>query len=263
LVPFCLTEEVHRFFETPHDNPAKYLITLTTYVDESQHEATSRHVVVAGFCGDESQWTGLVNPWRAGLGNRKALHMKDLYWHGKAAERRTKQLLARLGPIPTQCTLSPVYGATRVSDYWDLIQGNTELEQKMCGYMVCLAVIFAAFVTVLPPLTEVKVVCEKQNQYEPLARVLFDSFGQDARGDQQKPQFKSIEFIEKDSSLLTQPSDFLAFAMGKYLDERDSRKDFWCRPIFGGKDPGSIQGSVQTKSKARKTVADVLAQRRK
>lgn len=236
------------------------MITLTAYVDESQHDATTRHVVVAGFCGDEPQWNAIVGPWRLGLGNKKALHMKDLYWNGAAAERRTKPLLAALGAVPSICKLSPVYGAARISDYWDLIQGEPELEQKVCGYMVCLAVIFSVFVTVLPEGTEVKVVCEEQNEYEPLARALFRSFAEQTGGDGRKNPLKGIEFIKKDSSPRTQPSDYLAFAIGKQLDEPGSRKDLWCRPIFDGKSLDKINGSVQSKEKARKTVSDILAQ---
>jgi hypothetical protein len=235
------------------------VLTLTVYVDESQHEADSRHVVVAGFCGLEKEWGDFLGDWSVGLGNKKFLHMKDLYWSSKYSERRVKDLLARLGPIPYRHHLCPVYGAVKVSDYFDLIAGQSELEQKMCGYDLCLAVVFSVLTRDLPGHAQVKIVCEEQNQYEPLARGLFESFGRIAGKDPRNPYFKGIEFIRKDSFPLTQPADYLAFAMGKYLDERGSKKDLWCRPIFGNKKPEQIPGRTHTRAKARKLVSEMLA----
>jgi Protein of unknown function (DUF3800) len=256
--PLQTHSEVHAFFEAPHDNPPKNMLTLTAYVDESQHESDSRHVVVAGFCGSEKEWDGFLREWNASLGKKKALHMKDLYWNSKHSERRVKDWLAKLGPIPYRHHLCPVYGAVRVADYFDLLAGEAELEQKMCGYNLCLAVIFSVLCRDLPGHAQVKIVCEEQNEYGPLARGLFDSFGQMVARNPKNPYFKGIEFIRKDSSPLTQPADYLAFAIGKYLDERDGKKDLWCRPVFGNKPPERIPGRTHTRAKARALVRQML-----
>jgi hypothetical protein len=252
-------EGIHYLFEVPHDNPPKSVLTLTTYVDESQHDATARHVVVAGFCGSEDEWGAFLGDWADGLGKRKSLHMKDLRWNGKHSERRVKGLLGRLGPIPHRHHLSPVCGAVKVSDYFDLVAGEEEFERKICGYFLCLSVIFAVLVRDLPGYARVNIICEKQGQYETLGRALFESFGKIAAGNPRNAYFSGISFIPKDSSPLMQPSDYLAFAMAKYLDERGSKKDIWCRPIFGSKNPDSIPGRRYTKAKIRKTVLEMLS----
>jgi Protein of unknown function (DUF3800) len=250
-------ESIHSFFETPHDRRPKSLLPLTTYVDESQQNETDRHVVVAGFCGSEPQWESFLPEWKSALGKKKALHMKNLRWGGDFGERRVTQLLARLGPIPYKHGLCPVYGAVKVSDYIDLIKGEAELEKKVCGYILCLSTIFSALTRDLPGYAEIKIICEQQDQYEPLARGLFDSFGRIVARDPRSAYFRSIGFIPKDDSPLTQPADFLAFAITKYLDERGSTKDLGCRPIFGGKDPEKIPGRLYTREKAIKTLQDI------
>jgi hypothetical protein len=183
--------------------------------------------------------------------------MKDLRWGGAHGEKRVTRLLARLGPIPYRHGLCPVYGAVKVSDYIDLIKGEQELEQKVCGYILCLSTIFSALTRDLPGHADIKIVCEQQDQYEPLARGLFDSFGRMVAKDPHNAYFRSIGFISKDASPLTQPADLLAFAITKYHDERGSIKDLGCRPIFGGKEPEKIPGRLYTKEKAVKTLLDI------
>jgi hypothetical protein len=74
--------------------------------------------------------------------------------------------------------------------------------------------------------------------------------------DARLPYFQSIEFIPRDSSMLTQPGDFLAFAVGKHLDDLESKKDNWCRPIFGTIKPEKC-GYTYTKEKARSAIARI------
>ncbi len=253
---------IHGFFEIPHDGPPTFMLNITAYVDESQHEATGQHVVVGGFCGSEEQWKSFGPCWSDTLKPRKSLHMKSLRWKGAHAEKRVRGLLERLGPIPKNHGLCPVYGAVRVSDYYDIIEGYPELEQKMCGYVLCLSVVLSVLSRDLPPEAIVTVVCEQQNQYQPLALGLFDSFSHIAASSPKNAYFKALTFIPKDRTVLTQPADYLSFAMTKYLDERGSRKDKWCRPIFAGKNPERIAGRTHTREKARHLVAEVLQARK-
>lgn len=184
--------------------------------------------------------------------------MKDLRWNERRAEYRVKPLLEKLGPIPRANHLSPVYGAVKVSDYFDLVAGRSELEQKMCGYFLCLSIILSVLLNDLPQYARAKIVCEEQKEYEPLAGALFKSFSEVVAETPGRAYFSGIEFIPKDSSSLTQPSDYLAFAITKYYDERGSRKDLWCRPIFGGKEPERVAGRCSTKQKSRETVQAIL-----
>jgi hypothetical protein len=250
-------ESVHRFFETPHDNPSKSMLSVTAYLDESQHTGPG-HVVVAGFCGDEDMWNGFAGDWKTALGHRSGLHVTELRWNGRASEKRVKSVLERLGSIPLKNRLMPVYGAVKSSDYLDLLVGKPEFEKKICGYAVCLSIIFTKLTKLLAGHLKIKIVCERQDRYEPLARALFDSFVSIVGKDPRNPYFSGIEFIPKESSMLTQPADYLAFALGKYLDERGSKKDLWCRPIFGEFSPNKIPGHVYTRERARQKIIEIM-----
>jgi hypothetical protein len=245
-----------QFFETPHDNKPDFMLNITGYVDESQHTGPG-HAVVAGFWGNEEQWKSFADAWKVGLGKRHALHMKDLRWNGRGAKNNVRDLLARLGPIPYQYGLKPVYGAVKSSDFLDLVDGQTDFEKKLCGYSICLSILLSRL-THLPPHAKIKIVCEQQTFYEPLARALFDSMSNLVAKDVHNPFFSEIGFIPKDASALTQPADFLAFAMGKYLDDRGSKKDLWCRPIFGNTQPNKILGSTYPRAKIRAYVLTVM-----
>jgi len=245
------------FFETPHDNKPDLMLNITTYIDESQHVGPG-HAVVAGFWGTEDQWNGFVSAWEAGLGNRKALHMNGLRWNARGAKKLVRDLLARLGPIPAEHGLCPVYGAVKVGDYLDLVAGESDFNKRLCGYVMDLLRIFVTLNSQVPAHGKIKIVCEQQNTYEPLARGLFEVFAKMAARDPYCPWFNSIEFVPKDATSLTQPSDFLAFAMGKYLDECGGKKDLWCRPIFGHMKPNKIPGCVYTRDRARFLVSAII-----
>ena len=71
-------ESVERFFATPHDRPLKCLLMITVYLDESEHSTASKYMAVAGFYGNDKQWTSFALEWKHALGSRKALHMNTL-----------------------------------------------------------------------------------------------------------------------------------------------------------------------------------------
>ena len=199
---------------------------LTAYFDESGHENRNA-VVVAGFIGDDEQWKECAEQWRVALGpNRKWLHMKELRWRME----RTQKLLARLGPIPHECGLTAVLAVLRVNDYYDLVAG-TPAERMTKGYYFCLISIFDALVKNTPKNEAIRLVFEEQNEYEIRASGFFEAnkHHQTATGEQ---KFRSIEYIAKDSSILTQPSDYLAFAALQRYRDPQSQKAKWCAPIL-------------------------------
>ncbi len=250
------------FFNTPHDNRPDFVLSITTYLDETQHGQSDEHVAVAGFYGNEEQWNGFAKAWKVALGKRHTLHMSELRWNSNHAERRVRELLARLGPVPYNLGLRPVYGAVRVSDYADVIgkpPTSHEVEQRiiLCGYVLCLSAVLSSLTYKLPSHAVIKIVCERQDEYALRANDLFGAHSKRVGRDPQRPYFKSIEFIEKESSTATQPGDFLAFAVGKYLDRHGTKKDIWCRPIFGDNKPERA-GYTYTREKARKTIRTIL-----
>jgi hypothetical protein len=237
------------------------VLSITTYLDESKHDLNDEHVAVAGFYGTEEQWNGFAKPWMVALGKRHALHMNELRWNGKYAEKRVRGLLTRLGLVPYSLGLCPVYAAVKVSDNADLLGDSStrEKEQKaiLCGYILCLSAVLSSLTYQLQSHAVVKIVCERQDEYALRANDLFRAHSKRTARDPQNPYFKGIEFIEKESSAAIQPGDFLAFAVGKYLDERGSKKDIWCRSIFGDNKPEKV-GYRYTTEKARKTVGKIL-----
>ena len=196
---------------------------LTAYLDESAHE--TEDVIVAGFLGNDEQWIQCAERWREGLGKRKFLHMKDL----RFKKPRVRELLGRLGPIPHECGLRALLATVPVNSYYDLVS-DTPAERLTKGYYFCLITIFDAIVKNTPKDESVKFVFEAQNEYEILSRRFFDD-NKHHLTSAREPKFNSIEFIPKDSSILTQPADYLAFSILQVFRDPKSLKSKWCEPI--------------------------------
>jgi hypothetical protein len=199
---------------------------LTAYLDESGHE-TNDAVVVAGFLGNDEQWVQCAERWRAALRPRTRLHMKNLRGWKKDRIRRH---LERLGPIPHECGLTALLAMLRVSDYYDLVAG-TDAERMTKGYYFCLMTIFDSLVKNTPKDQAIKLVFEDQKEYEIRSRYLFRANAHH-RTTSGEHKFNSIEHIPKDSSILTEPADYLAFAKLQQHRDPQSRKSQWCTPIL-------------------------------
>lgn len=217
---------VREIFETPHDRPPKWVLMLTAYLDESGHEAKGL-VVLAGFLGNEKQWSDCETAWQIGLGKKRAgLHTKELRFR----KNSDRDLLARLGPIPHQSGLRPVLCAVNVADYDDLVVGRL-VEKLAKGYYICLTGLLFSILQGIPADETVKIVLERQTEYATRAMLVFDSF-KDHHTPSGRSQLASIETVRKDESLLTQPADYLAFALAHLHRDRNSRKSEWCTPIL-------------------------------
>ena len=227
------------FLRTPHDAPPSHLLMLkAAYLDESGHEG-KRHVILAGFLGNDEQWDACAKAWKRGLGTRKALHMCELRWTAKK-NYRVRKLLEELGPIPRECGLMPVFGGVNVSDYADMISG-TLVTKAHKGYVLALYHMVPQILASLRGEERVKLVFEENEQYLPflqlthvvcnaLAKVVDNRIFRTPSG---LPRLASTEFIAKDSSLLTQPADYLAFALLQLCRDPRSQKTRWCAPIIG------------------------------
>jgi hypothetical protein len=202
---------------------------VTVYLDETQQNTPAAYAFVAGFRGTDDEWNCFLPKWTSALGGKKSLHLTDLRWNSGRGKNRVRDLLAKLGPIPYECGLVPVFGGVRVSDYFDLIEGDSEFERKVQGYTVCLAAVFCLLMGTLQGHEQLKVVCEAQDNYEPKARKLFKVFRHLAGQNPLYPTLTSIEFVPKNTFL--EPADFFAFALGKKFNEPNTKKDLWCNPI--------------------------------
>jgi hypothetical protein len=228
---------------------------LTAYLDESGHES-GQHVVVAGFLGNDDQWDNLATAWAAGLGKRSGLHMNELRWHSKQ-NHRVKVLLETLGDIPYQCGVLPVFGGVNVADYSDLVSG-TVVKKMYKGYLVSLLPLIAAAIIPLRGDERVRLVFEVQTHYEwgtQLFGMVFRAFDQFQTPDG-LPRLSGIEFIPKKSSCLTQPADYLAYAILQQHRDATSVKARWTLPIL--KDRYAI-GKFMTRNEIRPVMKKLMS----
>jgi hypothetical protein len=241
-VPCDVWLSVGRFFETPHDRPPRFVFVITVYLDESRHEDPDSFMVLAGFWGNKNQWEALASDWTAALGKRRGLHMKTLRMNSLRGARRTNKLLQKLGPLPYKHGLIPVYGAVKSGDYNDIV-ANTPQEHRLPGYVICLVAVMSILSRRVPGQESIKLVCEIQKNYEERAvRVFRQSRVYPPMNSPNRAYFSGIEFIPKGSSVLTQPSDCLAYAMAVGLEDRVSSKALLCEPILGPLERGGVLG---------------------
>ncbi|MGA7907837.1 MAG: DUF3800 domain-containing protein [Candidatus Sulfotelmatobacter sp.] len=221
---------------------------LTAYLDESGHEG--KIVVVAGFLGDDSQWEQCVEKWREGLGpQRRRLHMKQLRW----SKHGIRKMLEKLGGIPHKCGLRAVIGVAPVDYYGDLVTG-TMAEKLTKGYYLAVIGIIEAILKNTPKAETIKLVFEQQEEYEASTRIIC-SASQELTPSRER-RLSGIEFIPKDSSVLTQPADYLAFALLQGFRDQKSKKYKWCEPIL--RNTKSAFGMVPERDNLRKVIKSTI-----
>jgi hypothetical protein len=205
---------------------------LTAYLSKNEPSTLSEYVAVAGFYGHDDQWNALSFSWKQALGRRKALRMKTLRIDSKP--QRAKYLLDGLAPIPERNGLKPLCSLVRVADYEDLIKDGTQATTALAGYLACLSTILIALNHAVPGHENIKVVCEIPRDHEAEAIRMFRIVTK-GMADPAKPYFSGIEFIEKDTSVFTQPADFLAFAARRWREDKKSVAASMYRPILGNR----------------------------
>jgi hypothetical protein len=230
---------------------------ITIYLDESRHSDPDSYMVVAGFWGNENQWDALIPEWIAALGKRKALHMRTLRLNSTRGAKRARSFLARMGQLPYKHGLTPIYGAVKTSDYLEIVV-NTKHEKEFPGYAVCITAVMQRLSKRIPAYQTIKIVCEIQKSYEEIACRTFRQV-RAARpiSEPSRPYFSSIEFIPKDSSVLTQPSDFLAYAIAEGHEDCESAKAKLCKPILGP--TGKVIGLTLERSEIRRIIGKYKA----
>jgi hypothetical protein len=68
-----------------------------------------------------------------------------------------------------------------------------------------------------------------------------------------KPKLANWRFIPKDSTSLTEPADYLAYALFQIWKNKTSRRSIWCRPILDAHG-GKAIGHIWTGDEAREIV---------
>lgn len=224
--------DLDAYFRSPEDAPPRYLLMLRGYIDESGHEGRD-WVSVAGFIGTEDQWATFLPKWREALGQKPFLHMNGLRWKKDS----TKRLLARLGPIPCACGLIGARGVVRVADYEDLVVGSPD-QTIFKGYVACLLPMVTQILKGIPPHERIELVFEYQREYWPLIEMAMHHFTFNDGTRQYrftpdgKPKLAKWSSVPKGSTLMTDPADYLAFALREHHANPTSKKAAWSQPIF-------------------------------
>ncbi len=195
---------------------------------------------LAGFLGNDEQWKQLACEWRAGLGQqRKTLHMRKLRWNTDG----TRKLLARLGPIPHRCGLTPILSGIRYGDYEDLVS-KSRAEKALAGYITCLTPLILQVLRVVPDGERLELVFENQRAYEPLANMAISTLmAEPCEWKASKDgtlKLAKWSFVPKGSTIMIDPADYFAFALRELWINKDSKKTLWCDPIMKPFDGNAI-----------------------
>jgi hypothetical protein len=243
---------VREIFETPHDRPPEWVFMLTAYLDESGHEGRDV-MVLAGFLGDKPQWQKCEQDWKVALGKRKQLHMRELRW---SRPDRVKKLLDALGPVPHAAGLQAVFTTAAMSNYEDLIYG-TLMERLLRAYILAVIGMIYLIGKNIPPSETFKLVLEANERYEVNVQSLFRASKGMLTPDG-KRKLVSIEYVDKGTTCLTEPADYLAYAMLQRHRSPGSLRDTLCAPILKNTRPGLGRDHQQQPELIRQWVTQTI-----
>lgn len=243
---------VRDLFETPHDCRPERMFVLTAYLDESGHEGNGL-IIMAGFLGDAEQWAACEAGWKAALGKRKHLHMQELRW---SKPERVKRLLDALGAIPHSAGLQGLLSTVKAVDFEDLVDG-TQMQKLMKGYFITLLGMIHMIAHEIPKEETFKLVLEAQSEY---ARGVHQTFigTRDMLTPSGARKLVSVEFVDRDQTCLTEPSDFLAYAiLQQHRDPRSERTQL-CSPILNTVRSALVRNHSEQKDVLRQYVRGMI-----
>lgn len=220
-------------FDTPEDDPAKWLCMLTLRIDESVDDATGM-CIVAGLLGDKDSWKKYVRSWRESLRPRTSLHVSELRLNSPRAPKRYGDLLNRLGPIPKQCGLRAFSGSICKGDYLPRVSG-TALEVLMEGYALAILALMDEVGRHLLEGERVQVFFEERIAYAVLrdrAMSLWRKLHKTPSGWSVLAQWGVIP-----KGTLTEASDYLCYAIQQREIDPKSQKAILTAPILLADEP--------------------------
>ncbi|MGB9407765.1 MAG: hypothetical protein WCA89_09515 [Terracidiphilus sp.] len=216
---------------------------LTLYADESGQHQDEERMFVAGYMGNDDAWKKLPGLWKQAIYPRPHLHLNRV----KFKRDSEKQMLEKAGIVPKVCGLTPILGGVRTKDYRYLVRRTLE-EQALCGYAICVYAMVYSALRVVPTDERLEVVLEQQDRYGVYAQAAMQVIAD--MGDNPeilmadgRPKLANWRFVPKHSTSLTEPGDYLAYALFQLWKDQTSRRSIWCRPILdahGGKGVGHI-----------------------
>ena len=245
---------VREIFETLYDCRPKWFFMLTAYLDETGHEGPDL-VILSGFLGTSEQRGKCEADWKAALKQRqrKHLHMAELRW---SKPERLRPLLAVLGPVPHAAGLQAVYSAVKIADFADLVNG-TKMQKAMKGYFITLLGVADVIAKNIPTEETFNLVLEAQTEYAAGAQQIYLG-ARESRTPDGRRKWASLEFIEKNESVLAEPADYLAYAQLQQYRDPKSIKSELCAPILKMMRPGLGRNHLSEKETLRQFVKGMI-----
>jgi hypothetical protein len=241
-------------FRIPHDNPPRFLLVLTAYLDESGQEQDD-WMFIAGYMGTDEAWKKFPGLWAEAIGpQRSHLHMKDLRFTKLAVQK----MLAKAALVPKKCGLIPIAAGVRLKDYVDLLLDEKDA-QLHAAYMQCCRAVSIFAMRALPENERLEIVFERQDQYGWLAEMEFHRIASTMEhpvllmADGKTSKLASWRFNEKKDTVLCEPADYLSYALLQHARNKSSLKSRWTYPIIAA-DPESGAAALLN----RKHVKDII-----
>ena len=143
-----------------------------------------------------------------------------------------------------------------VQDFEDLIDG-TQMQKLMKGYFVTLLGMIHLITHDIAPEETFKLVLEAQNEY---AYGVHQTFlgTRDMLTPSGQRKLVSIEFVDKDQTCLTEPSDFLAYALLQQHRDPRSERALLCAPILRNTRPALVRHHSEQKEVLRDYVRGMI-----
>ena len=127
------------------------------------------------------------------------------------------------------------WGGVRVSDYEDLIKGTGD-EKLFKGYVACLMPIVTQVLRGISKDERVEFIFEQQREYAKsvdfvmnVASIKDAAWKVTSDG---KPKLAKWGFVPKGSTLMTDPADYLAYALRHHYTDHKSQRAKWTNPIL-------------------------------
>jgi hypothetical protein len=201
---------------------------LKLYVDESMDAATGMWFV-AGWYGQATQWKEYARRWEEALSPRTTLHLTRMRLGSSNAVSRHKDLLERLGRIPSECGLFSIAGSIRKADFPSIVSG-TALEVLMEPYVMAILALLDELRGRLPQGERVKVYFEQQDAHSELRRRAVTFWKKRYRVPSGWSVITNWGVVPK--GIYTEASDYLCYALTQRCIDPDSQKARLTAPIL-------------------------------
>jgi len=208
---------------------------------------------VAGYLGNDDAWKKFPGLWKQAIHPRPHLHLNRV----KFKKDATKQMLEKAGLVPKACGLTPVLGGIKVKGYRHLVRG-THVERALCGYALCVYAMVYNALRVVPVDERLEVVLEQQERHGIHAQAAMQVISDMADNPEVlmadgRPKLANWRFVPKYSTSLTEPGDYLAYALFQLWKDQTSRRSIWCKPILDAHG-GRVVGHIWTSAEAKEIV---------